>query len=207
MCLSFKVLLLVALLILINNYEGYENDTQTYQANMPPPDRPHEIQFKPCHDYSKGSHRGIPVELKGTNNYKLERHHIRHPGKGVYSSFLNTYGIRNFDEFFHAPICEEEYRFQNINSLGKRIIPLDIPTQRKMGINETIDDIIDIEKQLDSKGVRNPHYKYVRAGYIGNKITYPDELTKLLVKTHQSHDTENLQHRLDDSLYGNDIKL
>ena len=76
-----------------------------------------------------------------------------------------------------------------------------------MGINETIDDIIEREKQLDSKGVRNPHYKYVRAGYIGNKLTYPDELTKLLVKTHQSHDTENLQHRLDDSLYGNDIKL
>ena len=59
----------------------------------------------------------------------------------MYSSFLNTYGIRNFDEFFHAPICEDEFTFQNINSLN-RIIPLDNPTQQRLGINETMDDVL-----------------------------------------------------------------
>lgn len=206
MCISFKILLILSLLLFINNYEGYQNNTELYQANMPPLNRPHELQFMPCHDYSKGSHRGIPVELKGTNNYKLEKHHIRNPGTGVYSSFLNTYGIRNFDEFFHAPLCEDEFTFQNINSLGNRMIPLDNATQQRLGMNETMDDIIEREKQLDSKGVRNPHYKYVRAGYIGNKLTYPDELTKIMVESHASHNEENLQHRLDDNLYGNDIK-
>tara|TARA_B100001121_G_scaffold267691_1_gene251149 strand:- start:87 stop:710 length:624 start_codon:yes stop_codon:yes gene_type:complete len=207
MCLSFRILLLFSLILLLSTNEGYKNNTQIYQANMPPKDRPHEMQFKPCHDYSKGSHRGIPVELKGTNNYKLERHHIRNPGTGVYSSFLNKYGIRNFDEFFHAPICEEEYTFQDINSLGDRIIPLDDATQARLGMSETTDDIIENEILLDSKGVRNPDYKYVRAGYIGNKLTYPDKLTKLMVESHDSHNTENLQHRLDDRLYGNDIQL
>jgi hypothetical protein len=207
MCLSFKILLLFSLILLLTTNEGYKNNTEIYQANMPPPDRPHEIQFKACHDYSTGDHRGFPVELKGSNNYKLERHHIRNPGTGVYSSFLNTYDIRNFDEFFHAPICEKEYTFQDINSLSNRVIPLDDATQSRLGMNETLNDIIERENQLDSRGVRNPDYKYVRAGYIGNKLTYPDDLTKLLVKNHESHNDQNLQHRLDERLYGNDIQL
>lgn len=205
MCTSFKILLILSLLLFINNYEGYKNNSEIYQANMPPPDKPHEIQFKACRDHSEVVHRGVPVKLKGTNNYKLEKHKIRSPGKGVYSSFLNTYGIRNFDEFFHAPICEDDYRFYDINSTENRMITMDTSTQQRLGINTTTDEILENEKRMDSIGVRNPYYYYVTPEYIGNKITYSDDLTKLLVDSHESHNEENLQHRLDDRLYGNDI--
>ena len=60
---------------------------------MPPPDRPDEIQFMACHDYSSNTNLG-------NNNFKLNSHKIGNPLLGNYSSFLDAYGIRNYDEFF-----------------------------------------------------------------------------------------------------------
>jgi hypothetical protein len=181
------ILPLLLLFFLINQGEGYQNNT-------PPADRPDEIRFKVCHDYSSNDNLG-------NNNYKLHKHHIGNPLQGTYSSFLDTYDIRNYDEFFHAPLCESEYNFANIQSLDNRLIP--------DSIDKSVDDIYDIydiyeeEVNLDKVHTRDPNFVYVNPEYIGNKLLYPRHINKIFLKNHKSHDTENLQHRLDSSLYDN----
>ena len=181
MCIWKYILPMLLLLFLINRYEGYQN-------NMPPADRPDEIQFKVCHDYSSNDNLG-------NNNYKLHNHHIGNPLHGTYSSFLDTYGIRNYDEFFHAPLCESEYSFKDIRSLDNRLIPEFHDTD--------IHDIYEDEDKLDKIHTRNPNFVYVNPEYIGNKLLYPKHINTKFLKNHKSHDTENLQHRLDTSLYDN----
>jgi len=178
------LLLLLLLLFIVDQYEGYQN-------NMPPSDRPDEIRFKVCHDY--GSNDNI-----GNNNYKLQQHHIGKPLQGAYSSFLDAYDIRNYDEFFHAPLCESEYSFKNIQTLDNRLIP------DSTDINiDGIDAIYKNEVDLDKVHLRDPNYVNVNPEYIGNKLLYPMNINKIFLKNHKSHDTENLQHRLDPRLHNN----
>ena len=150
-----------------------------------------------CHDNSSNGNLG-------NNNYKLHNHKIGTPLQGVYSTFLDTYGIRNYDEFFHSPICEEEHDFSSITALEHREIPDSLDTS--LDTLEERNQIYQKEKQLDEFYIRDPHYVYHNPKHIGNKILYPDEINKVFIKNHHSHDTEIMQHRMDIGLVGNDLE-
>ncbi len=196
-----KIILLLLLLILIINqyggyeryerYEGYER-CEGYQNNKPPPDKPDEILFKACHDY--GSNNNL-----GNNNYKLHSHKIGEPLEGNYSDFLNIYNIRNYDEFFHAPICEDHFKFNNISSLDNRLIALDNATLNNLGLNITKEEIYENENNLDKINIKDPNYVYVNPKYIGNKLLYSNKINELFLKNHDSHN-KDLLHRLDDNI-------
>lgn len=184
MCI-WKFILPILLLILICNI------TEGYQNNMPPPNRPDEIQFMTCHDYSSSSNLG-------NNNFKLNSHKIGKPLTGNYSSFLDAYGLRNYDEFFHAPICvNDRYNFEAIKSLDFREIPDSTDLNKE--------DIYKEEIELDKFLIKDPNYLYVNPKFIGNKILYPELVNKKFLMSHKTHETETLLHRMDKSLYGNDI--
>ena len=175
----------------VPRYEGYQN-------NQPPPDRPDELQFMACHDNRVIPFDNQDVTLLGNNNYKLHKHNIGMPASGVYSSFIDTYGIRNYDEFFHAPICEQPYDFSPIQSLQHRPIP--------DSTDEDIETIYAEERAIDEYSIRDPHHVYVDPEYIGNQVLYPKHINKIFLQNHHSHNTEIMQHRMDRGLYGNDIK-
>ena len=147
----WKIFLPILLLLLICNI------TEGYQNNMPPPDRPDEIQFMNCHDYSSNTNLG-------NNNFKLNNHKIGNPLSGNYSFFLDAYGIRNYDEFFHAPICEKDdrYNFEAINSLDFR----EIPDSTDLNKEEIYKEEIELDKFL----IKDPNYLYVNPKFISNRI-------------------------------------
>ena len=182
----WKFILPILLLFLICNI------TEGYQNNMPLPDRPDELHFLPCHDYSSKKN-------SGNNNYKLINRRIIMPLEGVYSRFLDTYGIRNYDEYFHAPICgkNDKYKFEAIKSLDFREIPDSTDLNKE--------EIYKEEIELDEFLIKDPNYLYVNPKFIGNKILYPELVNEKYLMSHKSHETETLQHRMDKSLYGNDI--
>ena len=182
----WKFILPILLLFLICNI------TEGYQNNMPPPNRPDEIQFMTCHDYSSNTNLG-------NNNFKLNNHKIGNPLSGNYSFFLDAYGIRNYDEFFHAPICEKDdrYNFEAINSLDFR----EIPDSTDLNKEEIYKEEIELDKFL----IKDPNYLFVNPKFIGNKILYPELVNEKYLMSHKTHETETLQHRMDKSLYGNDI--
>jgi hypothetical protein len=165
--------------------------SEGYQNNSPPPDRPDEIQYMACHDYSSGS-------KLGNNNYKLNKHKIGMPLNGTYTTFIDKFNIRNYDEFFHSPICEKyNYNFENINLLEFR----EIANYEDENINEIYKEEID----LDKYGIKDPNYLYLNPKFIANKILYPESINEKYLMSHKTHETETLQHRMDASLYGNDI--
>ena len=182
----WKLILPILLLLLICNL------TEGYQNNTPSPNRPDELHFLPCHDYSNDNNLG-------NNNYKLINRKIIMPLEGVYSKFIDAYDIRNYDEYFHAPICGKNarYNFEAINSLGFREIP------DSTDLNK--DDIYSKEVELDKYGVKDPNYLYVNPSFIGNRLIYPESINEKYLNSHKTHETETLQHRMDESLYGNDI--
>ena len=110
--LIVKVCLLFLIVCTYGHREGYIN-------NKSPKDEPDDLQFYACHDYSSNKNLG-------NNNYKLKKHGISEPLQGTYSYFLDIYGIRNYDEIFHAPICESKYNFSDISNLSAPEI-LDLP--------------------------------------------------------------------------------
>lgn len=177
MCLVKLILVLV--LICWVTKEGYQN-------NRPPQDRPDETQFIACHDYSSS-------ENLGNTNYKLHTHRLGKPLKGTYSSFLDIYGIRNYDEFFHSPICEEEYNFESIDNLEFREIP--------DSLDEDIDQVYGEEISIDDDRTKDPNYVYVNPQYIGNTLLYPDEINQAFLRSHRSHDDENLLYRIQRGIY------
>ncbi len=177
--LSF-ILFLCMTTLYIYNREGYQN-------NQPPPDIPDDLQFRACHDYSN------PNNL-GNTNYLLRRHGVGEPQQGPYSKFLDTYHIRTYDDYFHSPICQENYQFTTTN-LNGRLIPdsLDTETERN--------ELYELERQLDERGLHNPDYLYSNPEYIQNKVLYNDHINQTFLRNHRSHDEDNLHHRLDPSLY------
>ena len=177
------ILPILMLYLILYDYEGYQN-------NKPPSDRPDSMQFMACHDNSTSDHLA-------NNNYKSVNHKLGKPLVGVYSKFIDKYDIRNYDEFFHAPICENEdiYNFEGVQSLDFREI-------YEIGDDG---DIYKEEIDLDKQSIRSPNYVYVNPEYIGNKLLYDSDTNARFLKSHKTHDTKTLQHRMDASLYGNDI--
>ena len=102
--------------------------------------------------------------------------------------------MRQYDEYFHSPICQENYQFSTSN-LNGRLIPdsLDTETERN--------EMYELEQQLDERGLHNPDYVYSNPEYIQNTLLYNEHINQTFLKNHRSHDEDNLHHRLDPSLY------
>jgi len=172
------ILLTTILCLLVNSYkqEGYQN-------NRPSQDTPDDTQFYACHDHSTTSNLG-------NNNYKLKKHGIGAPQQGPYSYFLDTYKIRNYDEIFHAPICESKYNFSHISNLSAPEI-IDHEDLLKE------DKLLKIEETYDENAIKDPYYLYGNPNYIGNKLIYSKEINGLFLSNHRSNDSEHMLHRLD----------
>ncbi len=108
---NYILILIIIILLCQCDKEGYMN-------NDIPKDKPDDRQFYACHDYSELSNRGVKSSTMGNNNYKVKHHGVAEPLEGVYTSFLDIYGIRKYDELFHAPICEGKYHFKDISSVN-----------------------------------------------------------------------------------------
>jgi len=156
--------------------------------NTPPSDRPDDIQFYSCNDYSNNKHLG-------NNNYKIKYNKLGKPLQGAYSHFLNEYKLRNYDEFFYSPICENNYLFTDISSVNP---PTEIIDHTNI-LDQ--DKLLNIEKEYDSNSIKDPHYIYRNPNYVSNKLLYSKEINDLFIKNHRSHDKENLLHRLDLDMY------
>ena len=170
--------LLILLVIFINVTWKVK---ESYVNNKVNPDHPDDIQFYACHDYDN---KQISF---GQNNYKLKKHGIREPQKGPYSAFLDVYGLRNYDEVYHAPICEKHYSFKDVHNLdGFRPI-LDDDDALEM------DKLILEEEELDKNAIKDPFYSYYNPNYIQNKILYSDEVNKVFLQNHYLHEDE-LKH-------------
>ena len=154
--------------------------------NQVPPNKPDDLQFYACHDYSSNKNLG-------NNNYKLKKHGISAPLHGTYSYFLDIYGIRNYDEIFHAPICESKHNFKGINNLNTPEI-LDHEDLLKE------DELLRREEIYDKNAVKDPYYLFGHPGYIGNKLTYSKRINDLFLSNHRSKDIENMLHRLDKNI-------
>lgn len=159
--------------------------TEGYMDNRPPSDRPDDIQFYACHDYSNSDNLG-------NTNYKLHTHDVQRPLNGTYSHFLDTYKLRNYDELFHSPICQGNYNFETVSGLGFREI-VD-------SLDEDREDLLNDERLLDLYNIKDPHYIYVNPEYIQNTLIYSEDINELFLKNHRSHDLENLSHRLDSEI-------
>ena len=85
------IIIIISLLCKCNK-EGYMN-------NDIPSDKPDDKQFYACNDHSQLSSNGIKSYTMGNNNYKVKRHSVGEPLEGDYSSFLDIYRIRKYDEW------------------------------------------------------------------------------------------------------------
>ena len=153
--------------------EGYIN-------NRPPADRPDSMQYYSCHDYTN-------TQNLGNNNYKMIDHTIEEPLEGPYTDFLNIYKIRNYDELFHAPICDRHYGFNT---------PADISIPEILNNEDSSAELLLIEEEYDRNAVKDPYYLYHNPRYIANKVTYSDETNDLFLMNHRSNDKDQLSHRL-----------
>tara|TARA_B100000424_G_C22731592_1_gene396650 strand:+ start:145 stop:687 length:543 start_codon:yes stop_codon:yes gene_type:complete len=172
--LLFIILLFILHSLTPHKHEGYIN-------NKVDPDHPDPTQFYACHDHSNKNVRF------GNNNYKVKKHSIKEPQKGPYSAFLDVYDLRNYDEVFHAPICEKKYSFDDIHNLDefRPIIDHDDALQE--------DKLLKEEEELDNNAIKDPFYPYYNPNHIQNKILYSDEINKVFLRNHLSH-VEELKH-------------
>lgn len=183
----YKIAFLFILLILFIPNNKVTNEG--YQNNARPPDRPDDKQFYACHDYNPVEFEGDSIELKGNNNYKIIHNEIGIPLQGGYSHFLNTYELRNFEEIFHAPICEGQFNFNNVSSIES-------PSSLLMMENDQ--EILKLEADFDENNLKNPMYIYGNPKYIANKLIYNNEINELFLTNHRSRGDGQWISRLDD---------
>jgi len=159
----------------------FKGVTEPYVNNKANPDYPDDIQFYACHD-SDNEHITF-----GQNNYKLKKHAIKEPQKGPYSAFLDVYRLRNYDEVFHAPICEKHYSFKDIHNLDEFRPIID-----EMD-SEDMDELLREEETLDMNAIKDPFYSYYNPKHIQNKILYSDEINKVFLQNHPLYE-DDLKH-------------
>jgi len=178
-----NILILILILLLLNI-----DLTEGFQINRPPQDTPDDLQFIACHDYSNNNNLG-------NNNYKVKSHGISVPLQGPYSHFLNRYKLRNYDEVFHSPICEEEYSFTNNtykDFLQKNDDSDYLPIIDSQDTN--INELLKQEQNIIDSGLKDPYYVHRDPAYLGNKLIYSDTINELFIENHHSHDEENIMH-------------
>ena len=171
------ILLLCFIIINLNCYEGYMN-------NSPPKDHPDDMQFYACHDYSND-------EFKGNNNYKLIKHGISKPLKGAYSYFLDEYKLRDYDEIFHSPICQKHYSFKEVDSSKPNTFIIDHTDITNL------DELLKQEENYDKISVKDPSYVYRKSGEIAGPILYDKDIQEMFLRVSSSTEEEKFTQRLD----------
>ena len=178
--------LLICFLYTSCKKEGY--------INKPNKDKPDDLQFYACHDYNDINIGKQSYTTMGNNNYMLKKHDIGEPQRGAYSYFLDKYKLRNYDEIFHAPICESEYNFRYINNLKQpEILEHSDAGQEKL--------MLKVEEEYEKNSIKDPFFKYVNPNNIGNTLIYSDNALKMFLNTHISSNEEQLSDRLDSDKY------
>jgi hypothetical protein len=149
-------------------YESYES-YQNYQNNNGSGLKPDSTQFYSC-DHSKFENdTEYPFEKYPPNNYIVKKNQVSLPLKGAYSSFIDVNEIRTYDHFYHSPICENPYGFEENLDVQFRLIPGAFP-------EEDISVIYEEELEKDKEFLKDPDYLYGNPKFIQNKILYDDEL-------------------------------
>jgi hypothetical protein len=156
------------LLLYILSIENYEN-------NNIRSDRPDDKQYYACRSKQFTNNPDYPFQEYPDSNYRVVKNSVEKPLKGTYSAFLDTNKIRTYNHFYHSPICENDYSFENDIDSQFRLIPGAFP-------EEDISRIYENEKRKDSKGVRNPYYLYGNPNFIENKVLYDEELQDMFIR-------------------------
>ncbi len=156
------------LLLIIFNIENYEN-------NNVRSDRPDDKQYYACRSKKFTNDPDYPFQEYPDSNYRVVRNSVNKPLKGTYSAFLDTNKIRTYNHFYHSPICENDYSFDNDIDSQFRLIPGAFP-------EEDISLIYETEKNKDSKGVRDPYYLYGNPKFIENQVLYDEELQDMFIR-------------------------
>lgn len=199
----FSLLLLIFLFLFFchTNKENYTNmNTQIYERNKTNPNEPDSKQFYACRKEAEAS-PGYPFKRYPNSNFRVKTNMVKAPLKGTFSAFLDVHKIRNYDHFYHAPICEddpgkESYNFETNIDSQFRLIPGAFP-------EEDINEIYAEELEKDSHDLRNPHYSYSDPEHIQNKILYDDEIQDIFlrIKLEQPKHHEDSRHLIHDHQY------
>ena len=200
---SYLLIILLFLLFLFchNKQENYKNmNIQTYEKNQPRKNKPDSKQFYACRQEVESS-PGYPFERYPNSNYRIKLNEVNAPLKGAFSAFLDVHKIRNYDHFYHSPICEddpgkESYDFNTNIDSAFRLIPGAFP-------EEDINEIYSEELEKDSHDLRNPYYIYSDPEYIQNKIIYDDKIQDIFlrIKLQQPKHHEDDRHLIHDHQY------
>ena len=200
---SYLLIILLFLLFLFchNKQENYKNmNIQTYEKNQPRKNKPDSKQFYACRQEVESS-PGYPFKRYPNSNYRIKLNEVNAPLKGAFSAFLDVHKIRNYDHFYHSPICEddpgkESYDFNTNIDSAFRLIPGAFP-------EEDINEIYSEELEKDSHDLRNPYYSYSDPEYIQNKIIYDDKIQDIFlrIKLQQPKHHEDSRHLLHEHQY------
>lgn len=181
MKIHILILSFLLLYIFCQNYtENYTNvKSQIYERNQSDPTKPDDKQFYACRQEVEST-PGYPFKRFPNSNYRVKRNQVSLPLKGTFSAFLDVHKIRNYDHFYHAPICEddpgkESYDFNTDVESQFRLIPGAFP-------EEDMNVLYEIEKEKDSHDLRNPYYSYSDPEYINRPILHETELQDLFLR-------------------------
>jgi|TARA_B110000971_G_scaffold192437_1_gene204733 hypothetical protein len=108
----------------------------------------------------------------------VKQNRVDLPLKGTYSSFIDINKIRTYDHFYHSPICENPYGFEENLDVQFRLIPGAFP-------EEDISLIYENELEKDENFLREPTYLYGNPKFINNTILYDEELQNKFLEVKQ----------------------
>jgi len=156
-------------------YEYYEN----YENNSGSGSKPDSTQFYSCEHSKFKNDPEYPFENYPANNYMVKQNRVSLPLKGTYSSFIDINKIRTYDHFYHSPICENPYGFEENLDAQFRLIPGAFP-------EEDISLMYETELEKDEDPLRDPTYLYGNPKFIGNTILYGEGLQKKFLEVKQT---------------------
>jgi len=135
------------------------------------------------------------LSTRGSNNYKLKKHGVGEPLRGTYSDFLDTYKIRDYEEMFHAPICESDSEFKGSEHRFnfKHINNINVPEILDHKDVSKEEEMLKIEEEYEKNSIKDPYYSYVSPQYIGNTLTYSDKTIETFLDTHRGMDANRIK--------------
>ena len=182
--MDLRYFLFVILLFFIFQIEGFVNiynHNQNYDHRFPD-----NTQFFPVANHENITMKEFSGKSLGNNNYQLVRNSIREPQSGVYSAFLDTKKLRNFDHFFHSPITDKEYS-SDLNF--KRHYEYEIIQEEDINKTELLE-----KERINDNLIHNPHFLH---GHHQNNspILYSKNIQDLLLKhKKRTNRYENVSH-------------
>ena len=183
--MNILLLIIIVVGILMIKKDGYQNNVG-YMKNISTNEYPDDTVFYACNEKVELEecdgldeencelnrncifNEGICQGKRFPNtHYRVINNSIKEPLEGTFSAFLDVYGLRNYNHFYHAPICEDTYNFVS-----------DFENQDRQIIQEEdeITGLLEREKLLDEKIPKDYKFNYESAEYNGNRILYSGKL-------------------------------